>query len=101
MSEKEVWHCVYCGRHWVGGPPTITARIVGKDHPLRCCPFCHEYKGLEVCDPKICKCWELAYVRDLFHCTDCLYFNPPPDVERCYEGDFIREICKDFRGKGG
>ena len=63
--ESKIWHCVFCGRHYEGGPPTITARIVGKDHPLRCCPYCQEYKGLEVCNPDTCDCWELEVVRHL------------------------------------
>jgi len=64
-SRKEVWHCIFCGHHWEGGPPTITARIVDKDHVLKCCPYCHEYKGLEVCDVETCDCWFIACVPDM------------------------------------
>ena len=99
--SNEIWHCIFCGHHWEGGPPTITARILDKDKALRCCPYCQEYKGLELCNPATCTCWELDFVRSLFHCTDCRFFNPPEYVEHCLEGDFQREICKDFRGKGG
>lgn len=63
--EKEIWHCVFCGKHWVGGPPTITARVVGKDHPLQCCPYCQDYKGLEKCDPNTCHCWEIRVVPEI------------------------------------
>lgn len=65
MIDNEIWHCVFCGRHWVGGPPTITARIATEDMSLRCCPFCQEYKGLEVCDPGTCDCWEIRVVPEI------------------------------------
>jgi len=68
-SKGNVWHCIFCGRHWNDGPPTVKAVLVinGKAirKKMRSCPFCREYKGLEPCDPVTCNCWKLDVVRKL------------------------------------
>ena len=64
MSEQEIWHCVFCGRHWSDGPPTVTISVgAGEKHDTHACPQCREYKGLEVCNPETCECWTLDVVR--------------------------------------
>jgi hypothetical protein len=67
MPTKEIWHCVFCGRHF-NGPPTFEVYLQDRKPPwikFQCCPHCREYKGLEVCDLDTCEVWTLDVIRNL------------------------------------
>jgi len=59
--EEKIWHCIFCGTH--GSREYF--KLPSKFGPITACPYCKEYKGLELCNPNTCECWTIAVVREL------------------------------------